>query len=99
MTNTKISDDTAEVAKKRVEEDRKVTERSRAEFVERTKGKPTPTQEENDLAAVGAHILTHEYDGSDLENPDKARETASKHMEASRDRPQGYQTRQSRSAE
>src|SRR4029077_8762435 len=30
--------------------------------------KPTPTQEENDLAAAGVHIETHEWDGTPLQN-------------------------------
>jgi hypothetical protein len=42
--------------------------RSQEEFAERTKGKPTPTQEENDRAALGEHIAEHEHDGA---NPDE----------------------------
>jgi len=60
----KPTDDTTEMAKKRLAEERKLSDRSRAEYAERSKGKPTPTQEENDLAALGAHILEHEDDGS-----------------------------------
>jgi hypothetical protein len=56
-----------EVAKQQLTEERKVTEKTRQDFVERTKGKPTPTQEENDLAALGAHFHEHEADGSDLD--------------------------------
>ena len=46
-------------------------EKSMAEFAERTKGKPTPTQAENDAAAKGEAVVggTHEADGS---NPDVA---------------------------
>jgi hypothetical protein len=36
--------------------------------------KPTPTQEENDLAATGQTVLHKEHDGSDHENPDTAQE-------------------------
>jgi hypothetical protein len=32
--------------------------------------KPTPTQEENDLAMLGVHIMIKEHDGSEYENPD-----------------------------
>ena len=39
-------------------------EKSTQEFNERMKGKPTPTQEENDRAALGEHITQHEPDGS-----------------------------------
>jgi hypothetical protein len=56
-----------EVAKRQLAEDQKATEKSRQDFVERTKGKPTPTQEENDLAVLGAHFHEHEPDGSDLD--------------------------------
>ena len=88
--STKLADDAATAnAQKQLAEERKAVERSRAEFAERTKGKPTPTQEENDLAALGAHILEHEPDGSD---PDP---NVSKSLEADKPhaRPQAYQTR------
>jgi hypothetical protein len=39
--------------------------KSLEEFARRTKGKPTPTQAENDRAAMGEHVLEHEADGSD----------------------------------
>jgi hypothetical protein len=87
---TKLADDAAtENAKKQVAEDQKATEKSRAEFIERTKGKPTPTQEENDIVASGGHVLEHENDGS---GPDPY---ATKHLEAEKSstKPQGYQTR------
>jgi hypothetical protein len=88
---TKLADDAAtEQAKKQYEEEKKVTDRVRADSAARLKGKPTPTQEENDLAALGAHILEHESDGSDLD-PGM---TTTKHLEASQSRPQTYQTRQ-----
>jgi hypothetical protein len=62
---TKFFDDAAaENARKIIAEDRKAMDVSRAEATERLKGKPTPTQEENDLAAAGAHILEHDDDGS-----------------------------------
>jgi hypothetical protein len=93
---TKFADDqAAEHAKKTLEENKKLSEQSRAEFGERTKGKPTPTQEENDLAALGVHITEHEADGSDPDPHGQAVQggTTTRHMEAER-RPQGYQTRQ-----
>jgi hypothetical protein len=37
---------------------------SRAQFVILTMGKPTPTQEENDLAMLGATVMEKEPDGS-----------------------------------
>jgi|SRR6516162_192651 hypothetical protein len=63
---TKYADDPAtENAKKALEAEKKVSDVSKAEYAKRMKGKPTPTQEENDLAMLGAHILTHEDDGSE----------------------------------
>lgn len=58
-----MTDDDA--MKATLEKNRQASERSRAEAAERmSKGKPTPTQEENDRAALGEHILEHEDDGS-----------------------------------
>jgi hypothetical protein len=58
--------------------------------------KPTPTQEENDKAALGEHVLQKEDDGSgpDLfaEANEQARAQQVKHMEAGK--PATYQTRQ-----
>ena len=88
--STKLADDAATAnAQKQLAEERKAVERLHAEFAQRTKGKPTPTQEENDLAALGAHILEHESDGSD---PDP---NVSKSLEAEKPqaKPQNYQTR------
>jgi hypothetical protein len=75
---TKYADDPAtENAKKVLAEEQKATEKSRADFASRSKGKPTPTQEELNMSALGAHILEHEEDGSD---PDPNVQT--RHMEA-----------------
>jgi hypothetical protein len=85
---TKLSDDPqTEAAKKALAEERKISDKSRAEYAERTKGKPTPTQEENDLAMLGAHILEHEDDGS---GPDPANKSFEAAPPA---KPQSYQTR------
>jgi hypothetical protein len=78
-----------EAAAKQLAEDRKATEKSREDFVERTKGKPTPTQEENDLAAHGAHFHEHEHDGSDPD-PNVTKQVEAKKPAAGA----GYQTRQ-----
>jgi hypothetical protein len=84
---------TTENAKKQLAEERKVTEKSRAEYAQRTKGKPTPTQEENDLAVLGAHITEHEDDGS---GPDPHHVEKTKQLEADKSgtKPAAYQTRQ-----
>jgi hypothetical protein len=78
-----------ENAKRELERNREASEKSRAEFAERTKGKPTPTQEENDLAVLGAPVFEKEDDGSGPDPNINPR----KHEEAGR--PGGtYQTRQ-----
>jgi hypothetical protein len=62
------------------------------------KGTPTPTQEENDMAAVGAHVLDKQDDGS---GPDRAIEENKKKQEAAkaeREKQRGgaqHETRQS----
>lgn len=85
MTDTPATEN----AKKQLAEERKTSDQSRAEYAERTKGRPTPTQEENDLAMLGAHILEHEDDGS---GPDQHR---TKQLEADKAtaKPATYQTK------
>jgi hypothetical protein len=89
-------DDSTVNAKKRLADEKKLSDRSRAEYAERMKGKPTPTQEENDLAALGAHIAHHEEDGSDPDPhgqtvPDQHGQT--RQLEADKSKPASYQTR------
>jgi hypothetical protein len=58
--------------------------------------KPTPTQDENDRAAMGEHVVDKEPDGSELEAsvPPPAEEPKRKQMEAKPGTPSaGYQTR------
>jgi hypothetical protein len=81
----------SESVKKQLEADRKVSDKSRAEYAARSKGKPTPTQEENDIVALGGHILEHEADGSD---PDPNVVAHNKSMSAHK--PQSYATRQTK---
>jgi hypothetical protein len=95
-TKTKTADDpNVEAARQRIADSKEIVEQSRAEYADRMKGKPTPTQEENDLAAEGAHILEHEHDGSDPDPHVEARTARSKTSEAKKPATQGsYQTRQ-----
>jgi len=74
-----------EAARKQYELDKQVAERIRSEYAERMKGRPTPSQEECDMAMLGAHILHHDDDGSGPDINVKALEAA---------RGGGYQTRQ-----
>jgi hypothetical protein len=58
-------------------------------FKRMSAGKPTPTQEENDRAALGEHVAEHEKDGSDEE----PRFGEQKQAEA-KPAPAAYRTRQ-----
>jgi hypothetical protein len=84
----------SEAAKAELEAGRAAKAESLKQFGERTKGRPTPTQDENDEAALGKHFMEHEADGAD---PDPAGQV-SKHMEG---KPGGgsYSTRQSKAAQ
>ena len=90
-TAKKHADDT----RKKLKEDRDAREKVSKERA-KTAGeiKPTPTQEENDLAASGVYIEEHEDDGSgpDPNAPQDKDAPHNKHMQA--DKPAGgYQTR------
>ena len=77
---------TTEMARKKLAGEKDASDRMRADAFQQLKGKPTPTQEENDLSACGAHILMHDDDGS-------LGPLVTRHMEA--EKPAGtYQTRQ-----
>ena len=55
----------AEATKKRLAEEKQAREKAHAEQRDTTTAvKPTPTQEENDLAASGVHVIDKEPDGS-----------------------------------
>ena len=89
------SDPATELARKLVEEDKKVDAIARAQYAERMKGRPTPTQEENDMAMHGAHILEHDDDGSGPDPHNQA--IQNRHLVegggASATRPQTYKTK------
>jgi hypothetical protein len=56
--------------KKRLADERAAREKKQVEQREAMAGvKPTPTQEENDLAATGEHLTEHEPDGSPEQPP------------------------------
>jgi hypothetical protein len=83
---------TIAAAKKQLATEREVSDKSRAEYAERMKGKPTPTQEENDLAILGAPVVEKEDDGS-------GPEVHTRSVEAEAPKPAAtYQTRQARAA-
>ena len=64
-----MADDQNEAAKKRLADAKEVQEKTHREYEEKSKGKPTPTQEENDRAAMGEHVVEKEPDGSPEEGP------------------------------
>jgi hypothetical protein len=61
----KSAEEHATNMKKRLADDKAAREKAMKETA-KTAGdvKPTPTQEENDLAALGVHVAEHEPDGS-----------------------------------
>jgi hypothetical protein len=77
-------------AKKVIDEQKQAREQRMAE--EPNAGKPTPTQEENDMAASGAHVIDKEPDGSPEEalSPDPQKKQAEAKPVAARS---GYSTR------
>jgi hypothetical protein len=89
--------DTDQAAKKHAEEAKKklADERTAREKASKEREKaaaettPTPTQEENDLAAMGVPMTEHEDDGS---GPDPNSPQA-KEKQMAADKPAGYQTR------
>ena len=59
------SNEHSEATKKAPRDERTAREKKQAEQRDAMAGvKPTPTQEENDLAASGEHVTEHEADGS-----------------------------------
>jgi hypothetical protein len=100
MTEMK-STELSESARQELEAGREAKAQSLAEFAARTKGKPTPTQEENDEAALGKHFVEHEPDGGDPDpqgqaNPQLGKAGHTKQLEG---KPGGdYQTRQAQAA-
>lgn len=82
-------DPSMENAKKLLAESKKVQEKTMGEYYQRMKGRPTPTQEENDLSALGATFMEHEDDGS---GPDRF-QTKSLEAEKPHGKPATYQTK------
>lgn len=79
-----MADEALETARKVLAEDKARRDKAK----ERVTGKPTPTQEENDLAMLGAHVHEKAPDGSP---PDRY---LSRALQADKPAPGGgYQTR------
>lgn len=82
----------SEHAKRQMGTQRAAAEKSREEFAQRTKGKPTPTQDENDRAKMGETFAEHEHDGSDID--EGAVPLEHRHMQSGGASGGTYQTRQ-----
>ena len=92
----KLADDPqTKAAQEEYAREKKVSDHSRAEFARLSKGRPTPTQEELDLANLGAHFIEHDPDGSDPD-PNNFSSLSNKNMESAKPA-QHYQTRSHKS--
>jgi hypothetical protein len=88
----------AEDTKKKLADERAAREKASKDTKAAGDVKPTPTQEENDLAASGVHVLEHEDDGSGPDpNSPEAKQQADTHKqsEAKPAAKGGYATRAS----
>ena len=84
----------AEDVKKKLGEERQAREKASKDHAKAAgEVKPTPTQEENDLAASGVYVAEKEDDGSGPDpNSPEAKEAKDKHLEAAKPKA-GYSTR------
>jgi hypothetical protein len=91
-----MTDEQKDAAKKVIAENKERREESQKQAAELEKSKPTPTQEENDLAALGVYVGEKEDDGSgpDPNVADVKHDTKTRQSEAHRPSGGGYQTRQ-----
>jgi hypothetical protein len=88
----------AEDVKKKLADERTAREKASKEGAKAAgEVKPTPTQEENDLAASGVHVAEHEDDGSGPD-PTSAQAKEAKQSEAKPAAKGGYATRTSNPA-
>ena len=87
VDNVKLNEQANETAKKRVAEGKEKVALADAQRAALAKSKPTPTQEENDIACAGGHNAELEDDGS---GPETAQARAVEAGKAG-----GYQTRAS----
>jgi hypothetical protein len=92
--NKKTVEEHAANVKKRLGEEREARDKASKDHAKMVADvKPTPTQEENDLAASGVHVDEHEPDGSppDSNDPTLTPQERAKALEANK--PGAYQTR------
>jgi hypothetical protein len=93
----KTAEEHAANMKKRLADEKAAREKASKETAKTAgEAKPTPTQEENDLAALGVHVDEHEADGSppDAHVPPDVYGTTPHNKKLEADRPSGgYTTR------
>ena len=85
-----------EAAKKQAAENRAAREKAQEHYNSTIgKSRPTPTQEENDMAKLGAHLESHEDDGSGPDPNDPAHPNHPLHGKQETAKPSagGYATR------
>jgi hypothetical protein len=88
--STEVPAHIKEAAAKTAEAKQKVVD----DVQKRTSGRPTPTQQELDEAALGHSTVTHEDDGSGPDPAAPSADTKTKQSEAKPATAGGYQTRQ-----
>jgi hypothetical protein len=59
-----VQEQRVDAAKQQIAREREVADLSRADAIDRMSARPTPTQEENDLAKHGAPVMQKQDDGS-----------------------------------
>jgi hypothetical protein len=101
-----MTDANEAAARQRLTEDKEARAKQHEHHDKLAKGKPTPTQDENDMAALGAPVREKDDDGSGpdpnveadkkrAEEAKAAHEKRRKEIEAGKPAGGGYQTRQS----
>jgi hypothetical protein len=91
----RMSKEAEERRKEQFEREKQVSEHIRKDAQERlSRGRPTPTQEENDRAALGEHVFEKEDDGSGPDPNVVEREKRDRERGMEPGKGGGYQTRQ-----
>jgi hypothetical protein len=91
QTGRDVEQANRESVEARLREGQERADQIRADAAEKLKGKPTPTQEENDRAKLGEHISEHEDDGSYPDPNDPVVQQKRRNAEAGK--PGEYKTR------
>ena len=87
-----MADEQEAVAKKQMAADKQAHDKVLQQHKEMEKWRPTPTQDENDMAKMGIHVLNKADDGSGPDQNAHTRFAESRHLEGGRG--SDYETRQ-----